>query len=78
MNSFSIKFELPTMHILQHKIIELSPGYSIEIAKYVYPQNHEIVSHSKKNKVPKLTTYQKQFGKIDEGVMLQLIKIEGS
>ena len=47
MNSFSIKFELPTMHILQQKIIELAPGYSIEIAKYVYPEDHEILSHSK-------------------------------
>ena len=59
MNSFSIKFELPTMHILQKKIMELAPGYSVEIAKYLYPQNNKILSYCNKRKEPKPTTYQK-------------------
>lgn len=78
MNSFSIKFELPTMHILQKKMIELATGYSIEVVKYVYPKDHKILSYSKKCQEPtKMTSYQKQFGKLDRGTMLSLVKING-
>lgn len=78
MNSFSIKFQLPTVHILQKKIMELAPGYSIEIVKYVFPDQHEILSYSKERKKPKrMTSYKKQFGDIDKDIMLQLIKING-
>ena len=47
MDNYAIKYPLPALYVLNAKVFRIKPSYSIQLIKYVFPQNEDynIITH---------------------------------